>query len=59
MPEGVPYDRPVVTAQATAWAPAWLEQPADDGRPGVSMRLRGRGRSLARWRRERCGFVAV
>lgn len=68
VPDGAPYDRVVLTVQATAIAQAWLEQLADDGRLVVPLRLRGLGRLLTftreddHWRGggwDLCGFVRM
>ncbi|MBL1119191.1 methyltransferase, FxLD system [Streptomyces sp. 110] len=68
VPDGAPYDRIVVTAQATTIAPAWLEQLTDEGRLVVPLRLRGLGRLLTftqesgHWRGDGwdlCGFVRM
>jgi protein-L-isoaspartate(D-aspartate) O-methyltransferase len=68
VPDGAPYDRIVVTVQATEIAPAWLEQLADDGRMVVPLRVRGLGRLLTftregdHWRGDgwqQCGFVRM
>ncbi|WP_052848789.1 methyltransferase, FxLD system [Streptomyces avicenniae] len=69
VPDGFPYDRLVVTVQATEIASAWLDQLTGDGRMVVPMRLRGLGRLLTftreragLWRGdgwEQCGFVAM
>ncbi|WP_329067449.1 methyltransferase, FxLD system [Streptomyces sp. NBC_01429] len=68
VPDGAPYDRIMVTVQATAIAPAWLDQLADDGRLVVPLRLRGMGRLLTftregnHWRGggwDLCGFVRM
>ncbi len=68
VPEGAPYDGIMVTVQATAVAPAWLDQLAPQGRLVVPLRVRGLGRLLtftrdgdhlvgAGW--EPCGFVRM
>ncbi|MFJ8231690.1 methyltransferase, FxLD system [Streptomyces sp. NPDC094448] len=68
VPAGGPYDRLVVTVQATSIAPAWLEQLTDDGRLVVPLRLRGLGRLLTFVREDDhwvgdgwdlCGFVRM
>ncbi|MFI0943691.1 methyltransferase, FxLD system [Streptomyces sp. NPDC021020] len=67
-PGDAPYDRLVVTVQASAIAPAWLDQLAPDGRMVVPLRVRGMGRLLTftaeggHWRGggwEQCGFVRM
>jgi protein-L-isoaspartate(D-aspartate) O-methyltransferase len=68
VPDGAPYDRVVVTVQATSIAPAWLDQLAGDGRLVVPLRLRGLGRLLTFTREgdhwtgggwDQCGFVRM
>ncbi|MFE0423017.1 methyltransferase, FxLD system [Streptomyces sp. NPDC058953] len=68
VPGGGPYDRTVVTVQATSIAPAWLDQLTDDGRLVVPLRLRGLGRLLTFVREgdhwvgdgwDLCGFVRM
>ncbi|MFD5315926.1 methyltransferase, FxLD system [Streptomyces sp. NPDC127098] len=68
VPEGAPYDRLIVTVQATHVEPAWLEQLTDEGRLVVPLRLRGLSRLLTftreegHWRGdgwEQCGFVRM
>ncbi|MGV9312222.1 methyltransferase, FxLD system [Streptomyces sp. NPDC003691] len=68
VPGGGPYDRLVVTVQATSIAPAWLDQLTDDGRLVVPLRIRGLGRLLTFVREEDhwsgdgwdlCGFVRM
>lgn len=68
VPDGAPYDRLMVTVQATSVARAWLERLADDGRLVVPLRLRGLGRLLTftreadHWRGDgwdQCGFVRM
>src|SRR6202042_2030696 len=67
-PADGPFDRIVVTVQASAIAPAWLDQLAPDGRMVVPLRVRGMGRLLTfvaedgHWRGggwEQCGFVKM
>ncbi|MGW6455630.1 methyltransferase, FxLD system [Streptomyces sp. NPDC055078] len=68
VPDGAPFDRLVVTVQATSIAPAWLEQLAGGGRLVVPLRLRGLGRLLTFTREgdhwhgdgwDQCGFVRM
>ncbi|MEU5162352.1 methyltransferase, FxLD system [Streptomyces sp. NPDC020875] len=68
VPDGGPYDRTVVTVQATSIALAWLEQLTADGRLVVPLRLRGLGRLLTFVRAgdhwvgdgwDLCGFVRM
>ena len=68
VPHGAPYNRIVVTVQATVVAQSWLDQLADDGRLLVPVRLRGLGRLLVftrqgdYWRGDGwlpCGFVRM
>jgi protein-L-isoaspartate(D-aspartate) O-methyltransferase len=67
-PADAPYDGIMVTVQASAIEPAWLDQLAPDGRLVVPLRVRGMGRLLtfaveeSHWRGagwEQCGFVKM
>ncbi len=46
-PPGAPYDRIIVTASASAVAPAWFEQLADDGRLEVPLKIDPGGNTQA------------
>ncbi|MFJ2112963.1 MULTISPECIES: methyltransferase, FxLD system [unclassified Streptomyces] len=67
-PEHAPYDRIVVTVEASDLAAAWVEQLAENGRIVVPLRLRGLTWSVALQREEGrlvardfevCGFVPM
>lgn len=66
--DGAPYEGIMVTVQATAIAPAWLDQLAPNGRLVVPLRVRGLGRLITFTRTgdhlsgggwEPCGFVRM
>lgn len=68
VPDGAPYEGIMVTVQATAIAPAWLDQLHDNGRLVVPLRARGLGRLVTFTREgdhwsgggwEPCGFVRM
>lgn len=68
VPDGAPYEGIMVTVQATAIAPAWLDQLTGDGRLVVPLRVRGLGRLITFTREgghwtgggwEPCGFVRM
>lgn len=68
MAEHAPYDRFIVTVQASDIPPAWIEQLVEGGRLVVPLRMRGMTRTVAFVRRgdrlvsdgvELCGFVPM